>query len=166
MSEEGFPIVSVGVALHSQNAAAQISGLEADLGYWFFFLSSCWLFIIHNRLRVLFHSLFHWHGRVIHYSWFSKPKYSLFIFYLIRLFIIRLPPPNKSRVNEMSTFDDYLVNTSKTEHQAQTVSRAVASYVLSKYENKTFLRFTLNLLHQTLLCRQFQDVHPKRDIKI
>ena len=80
MSEEGFPIVSVGVALHSQHAAAQISGPEADLGYWFFFLSSCWLFIIHNRLRVLFHSLFHWHGRVIHYSWFSKPKYSLFIF--------------------------------------------------------------------------------------
>lgn len=43
-----------------------------------------------NRLKVLFYLLFHWPGCVMHYSnsWFSKPKYSLFIFNLIPLIII------------------------------------------------------------------------------
>ena len=35
-----------------------------------------------------FYLLFHWQGCVIRYSCFSKPKYLLFIFYLIPLFII------------------------------------------------------------------------------
>ena len=38
--------------------------------------------------KQLFYSLFHWYGCVIHYSCFSKHKYSLFIFYLIPLLII------------------------------------------------------------------------------
>ena len=57
------------------------SAIHCSLGvssnYSLLFLWSCWLFIftIHNRLRVLFFSLFHWHDCVIHYSWFSKPTY-------------------------------------------------------------------------------------------
>ena len=46
-----------------------------------FFLSSCWLFILHGWLFII-------HGCVIHYSGFSKPQNSLFIFCLILLFII------------------------------------------------------------------------------
>ena len=78
MSEEGFPIVSVGVALHSQRAAAQISGVEADLGYSFFFLSSCRLFLIHNRLKgaVLF---------IIPQTWLC---YSLFLIFQTEIFFI------------------------------------------------------------------------------
>ena len=40
------------------------------------YLRSCWLLILHNLLFV------------IHNSWFSKPKYSLFIFHVIPLLII------------------------------------------------------------------------------
>jgi len=49
--------------------------------YASFIFSFCRLFIFHNCLMVLSHSLFHWHGCVIRYSWFSKPKYSLFILF-------------------------------------------------------------------------------------
>lgn len=45
-----------------------------------FFLSSCCLFILHNRLWVLFYALFNWHDCIPHYCWFSKPKYSFFNF--------------------------------------------------------------------------------------
>ena len=40
-----------------------------------------WYFIgVYTINKIMFYSLFHWHGCVIHYSWFSKPKYS-FIFF-------------------------------------------------------------------------------------
>ena len=41
-----------------------------------------WYFIgVYIINKIMFYSLFHWHGCVIHYSWFSKPKCSLFIFF-------------------------------------------------------------------------------------
>ena len=50
--------------------------------YSLYFLSSCWLCILHNCSRMLFHSLFHWHGCGIQYSWFSKHKYLSVSFFL------------------------------------------------------------------------------------
>ena len=63
--------------------------------YSLFFLSSCWLFIIHNHFFITPLT-----SCVIRYSWFSKLKYSLFIFYLVPLFIIELPAP-KIRYNSL-----------------------------------------------------------------
>ena len=69
-----------------------ISVIHYSLGvsgnYSLFFLSSCWLFIIHNHFFITPLT-----SCVIHYSWFSKLKYSLFIFYSVPLFIIQLPAP-------------------------------------------------------------------------
>lgn len=59
--------------------------------YSLLFLSSCWLLII-----MVGYSLF-----MPHYSWFSKPKYSLFIFYLILLLIIQLPSPMLNKIKNI-----------------------------------------------------------------
>ena len=53
--------------------------LGVSSNYILFFLSSCWLFVIHNRLRVLFYSLFHWNG-----------CYSVFLIFRTEIFIIHV----------------------------------------------------------------------------
>ena len=48
----------------------------------------------------MFYSLFHWHGCVIHYSWFSKPKYSFIFFTPIIHYVVFITHQKKHKMQE------------------------------------------------------------------
>ena len=72
---------------------------------------------------VLSHSLFHWHGCAIPYSWFSKPKYSLFIvfIYLIPSFVIHYSASTPKPLDLMSSLIKFTLTDTRIENVNETV---------------------------------------------
>ena len=100
--------------------------LGVSSNYSLFFFSSCWLFIIHDRLRVLFYSLFHWHGCVILHCYTEYDRFWRYLSFQLACWYIH---PGSANFHHYSPPPQWIIVKYYSKHKCnEIVSKTWSSY--------------------------------------